>query len=197
MHAFAPHQAPYAPDVADASQQRTDERNHMFVVAVLYADGGSVPIRIRNMSRSGALIECAAIPAEGSPVRLSRGSLCVRGSVAWQTEDRAGIRFDGPVAVSDWLPRAGKPSGQQRVDSIVQACRQPRPPLGESHESPAALGKEEIVRQMLELKVALDEAADALANHPGAAASCPTALQTIDVTAQKLGKLAAFLTDEG
>ena len=167
----------------------------MFVVAVLYADGGSAPARIRNMSRSGALIECAAIPPEGSEVRLSRGSLSVRGCVAWRRGDRAGIRFKGAIDIAEWLPRASKPSGQQRVDAMVQACRTPTPRFHHSEGAAHAPSKAEAIRELLELKDALNQAADELANDASIAAGFPAALQTLDMTAQKLEILAGLLAE--
>lgn len=167
----------------------------MFVVAVLYADGGSAPARIRNMSRNGALIECAAIPPDGSQVRLSRGSLIVRGCIAWRGGDRAGIRFDGAIEVAEWLPRASKPSGQQRVDAMVQACRTPSSQFQPSEGAAQAPSKAEAIRELLDLKNALNLAAGELANDAGIAAGFPAALQTLDMTAQKLEKLAGLLAE--
>ena len=180
---------------ADPAHQRAEIRNNMFVAAVLYADGGSAPVRIRNMSRSGALIECVAIPPEGSEVRLGRGSLNVGGCVAWRRDNRAGIRFESAIEVADWLPRGSKPSGQQRVDEIVHACRKPTAAAPVDGNVVHAPGKTEVIRRLLDFKDVLAQVAAELADDAGIAAGFPTALQTIDVTAQKLEKLAAFLAE--
>jgi hypothetical protein len=194
MSALSSLPAPDAPRDADAAQQRTDVRSNMFVVAVLYADGGSVPVRIRNMSRNGALIEGAVIPPEASDVRLSRGSLSARGRIAWRREDRAGLQLEDGIDPANWLPNGTKPSGQQRVDEIVQACRIPTSRLHGNGDA-AAPDKAEAIRELLDLKDALSQVAGELANDPGIAAGFPTALQTIDVAAQRLEKLAAFLAE--
>ena len=123
MTTLTPLLAADAPSAPDPAHQRAEVRNNMFVVAVLYGAGGSVPVRVRNMSRGGALVESADTPGEGQHVRLSRGSLSVRGHIAWQRDNRAGIRFDTAIDVSDWLPLGARPTGQQRVDEIVQDRR--------------------------------------------------------------------------
>src|SRR5690606_7676700 len=104
-------------------QKRSDPRSNIFVAAVLNHDGASTPVRVRNMSRSGALVECAAPPAVQSAVRLCRGSLSVRGSVVWLSGERAGVRFDADVDVAAWLPKGNRPEGQDQVDAIVHAYR--------------------------------------------------------------------------
>ena len=184
-----------APDAAydPGAQQRTDMRSNMFVTAVLYADGGSVPIRIRNMSRGGALIESAIIPPEASQVRLSRGSLSVGGHIAWRRDNRAGIRFDAAVEVANWLPRGNKPTEQQRVDELIQACRSETSQGGERTSPKSAAGQAEIVRHLREYRDTLNAVAEELAGCVAIAKTYPIALQKIDVTAQMLEKLAARL----
>ena len=56
MTALTPLLAPEGAYGPGASHQRAEARSNMFVMAVLYVDGGSAPARIRNMSRGGALI---------------------------------------------------------------------------------------------------------------------------------------------
>lgn len=186
-----------APDAAygPGSQQRADLRSNMFVMAVLYGDGGSAPVRIRNMSRGGALIESAIISPETSQVRLSRGSLSVGGHIAWRRGNRAGIRFDAAVEVADWLPRGNKPTEQQRVDELIQACRTATPQGGESRSPRPPAGQAEIVRHLREYRDTLNAVAEELAGCVAIAKTYPIALQKIDVTAQQLEKLAARLAD--
>jgi hypothetical protein len=182
---------------SEAAHQRADARNNMFVTAVLYGDRGPAPVRIRNMSRSGALIESTEIPAEGSKVRLSRGSLSVRGQVVWLKEDRAGIRFDAAIAVADWLPRGNRPDSQQQVDDMIHACRSSAPPRQGGGGTAPVPATPEAIRQLLDLKDALAAAAGELAGDPAIAVAHPTALQAIDVAAQKLERLALLLAGRG
>ena len=52
----------------DQSESRHSDRTHMFVAALLIAPTGSGPVQIRNLSRGGALIECAMLPDRDASV---------------------------------------------------------------------------------------------------------------------------------
>jgi hypothetical protein len=182
-------------DTAHA-HQRAEARRNMFVMATLYCPGGSAPARIRNMSRTGALIESAVEAPENSPVRLSRGTLSVSGSIAWRLDNRAGVRFDAVIQVDDWLPGGGGGStGQQRVDEIIHSCRTLQAGEFESSASapPAAAGLADVARQLAEIRDALNAAGEVLAEDMAVAMAHPAPLQTLDISIQKLERLAARL----
>jgi hypothetical protein len=101
---------------------RRDQRSHLFVAATLYADAGSAPVRIRNMSQSGALIEASAVPDPGAAVFLRRGRLEAAGNIAWKVEGKAGIAFSIRVNVGDWLSRQVR-GHQDQVDEIVSSLK--------------------------------------------------------------------------
>jgi len=103
-------------DTAPQPNGRLDGRSNIFVTATLYAAGGSTPVRIRNMSRSGALVEASALPPAGTGVRLCRGSISVAGEVIWVDARKAGLRFASPTAAADWLPGGKRGMGQQLAD---------------------------------------------------------------------------------
>ena len=192
MHALTPLLDPADCSDVDFPHHRTDGRRNIFVVAALYCSQESSPVRIRNMSRSGALIECAVVPPAGTQVRLSRGSRSVSGIIIWQRDDRAGVQFDSAVAVEDWMP-GGRPTRQQRVDAIVESCRTreiPPADLAEPSFAAAAPGLSGLVSQLVEIKQALYAAAEALAEDPAIARAHAGALQEIDISVHKLEKLA-------
>src|SRR5215210_4712030 len=99
-----------------APENRIESRSNIFVVATLYWPQGSAPVRIRNLSPSGALIE-GAIPAPvGSQVRLCRGRHSVSGHLVWIEANKAGLRFAASATVTDWLPSGNRGSGQLLAD---------------------------------------------------------------------------------
>lgn len=106
----------------DVPDPRTDPRSNVFLGAILTVRSQSLPVRIRNLSVMGALVDGANPAAEGDQVRLQRGSLAVGGVVAWLGGNQAGLRFDEPITVERWVKPAGH-SGQQRVDLVVAALR--------------------------------------------------------------------------
>lgn len=189
MTALTPFLAPDADPTAGLAHQRADPRSNMFVMATLYHDGTSTPVRVRNMSRGGALVEGSVLPPDQARVRLSRGSLSVRGRIVWLEDNRAGLRFDAAVEVAPWLPGGSRPSHQQRIDEMVQACRQ-SPGGGSEPPAPAASGQARAVRQLLDLRDTLNAVAEELAGDTSIAMAHATALQRLDVAAQALDKLA-------
>ena len=93
----------------------------MFVLATMAAASGSAPIKIRNMSQGGALLEGGALPPVGEHLSLRRGELVVSGHVVWRQQGKAGLSFDCAVEVMDWLPSGS--GGQQRVDRTFQELK--------------------------------------------------------------------------
>lgn len=91
-------------------------------MAVLCNGASTVPVRVRNISAHGALLEGANLPAEHKTVSLKRGSLASAGQVAWSNGRQCGIRFSRAIDVAEWVDRAG-PVGQQRIDATVADFR--------------------------------------------------------------------------
>ena len=65
-------------------KKRTHPRTSMFVLATIAAPTVSGPVKIRNMSVGGALIEGDALPRTGEHLRLRRGELTVCGRIVWR-----------------------------------------------------------------------------------------------------------------
>lgn len=107
---------------------RENPRTNIFVGAVIRDRGLSLPVKVRNISVAGALVEGTALPAEGAEVELARGSLAVPAAVAWCAEGRCGLRFSTLACVSDWLAPSANP-GQQRVDEAVRVLKLGAVPL--------------------------------------------------------------------
>lgn len=119
-------QTTYSNGDAESPPHRVDnrarERSHLFVSVILNSDGGSAPALIRNLSQSGALVECPVVPPAGTRVRICRGDLEVGGVVIWQNGRRAGLKFDSSIAINDWLPNATR-NHQALVDKMVHEVR--------------------------------------------------------------------------
>ena len=146
-----------------------------------------MPVRVRNMSRAGALVEAPALPPVGTTVRLSRGSLNALGDVMWASDGRAGLCFASPVAILDWLPQGKRGSGQQLIDEIVHRARvngtQPTTP-----PSPA-LATVEIADEIVQLRQMLERVSEELSSDPVVSNGHGEALQVLDAVGEGLGKL--------
>lgn len=76
------------------------------------------PVRVRNMSLNGAMVETPVAPPYGTVVDIKRGSLVARGTVVWSLANRCGLRFLSEVSIKDWLAAPEKVQ-QRRVNDIV------------------------------------------------------------------------------
>jgi len=183
------------PDSSHEAGGRAEARSNIFVDATIASDGMCGPIRIRNLSSVGALIEGQKVPSEGSRVRLSRGDLRIAGTIAWQNGERAGVCFDSVVSVPEWLPRSRR-GQQQRIDKVVHALKSSAPgPAGSvvlPVQSPMDLRTE-----LLGLEHSLRRIAEDLAHD---IAMCELHLhdvQLIDIAAQTLARVAAIVDEKG
>ena len=85
-------------DLSSASQNRRQRRSQVLLAASLERSGVSVPVRLRNLSADGALVEGDGLPVEGSSVAFRRQELCVAAKVVWVRDGRAGLSFEEPLA---------------------------------------------------------------------------------------------------
>lgn len=162
-------------------------------MATIYADSGSAPVRIRNLSPTGALIEGPVLPLPGTHVRLTRGSLSIMGNIVWHRDGRAGLRFKSTVSVADWLPQGRAVSAQQRIDEIVQHARtaskgvDPRAPV----DCPAPQSTSLSAVDLRQLGLAIQSLSEDLAADPVAVERHGSKLQTLDIVAQALRRIAS------
>ena len=112
-----------------SASDRVAPRTNLLLAATAEVDGRSLPVRIRNLSETGAMVEGAGLPEAGMPLILTRGDLQVAATVAWAAGARRGVRFGGPIPVYEWT--GGKPKAidctglrdQRRVDAIQAEAR--------------------------------------------------------------------------
>lgn len=161
-------------------------------MATLYAGSGSSPVKVRDLSSTGALIEGGVIPAPGTNVRLCRGSLNIMGEVVWCRGERAGLRFESSLSVAEWLPGGRALAPQQRVDEIVQQVKASGAIGSHSAGHFATLQSSTVsAAELTQLRVALESLAEDLAADRDIVKRHVPKLQTLDITAQALRKLAA------
>ncbi|HJR82830.1 MAG TPA: hypothetical protein VJ775_02780 [Sphingomicrobium sp.] len=91
-------------------------------MATIGAGTTSNPVKVRNLSVHGALLEGAALPPTGTAACLRRGRLQVEGIIAWRDRTHCGIRFESAVDVDEWVRRVGA-GDQQKVDAAIADIR--------------------------------------------------------------------------
>ena len=98
------------------NQNRRSRRSNVLLAASIEASGASLPVKLRNLSTEGALVEGDALPVEGSEVLFRRNELSVASRVAWVHDKQAGVAFKRPIAQEDVLRNIPKPKLRAPVD---------------------------------------------------------------------------------
>jgi hypothetical protein len=78
---------------APAGSKRSAKRARVLLAAKLKTPYGEVDARLRDLSRKGALLECAQVPPVGTEVVFVRGATVVSARVVWAAGARLGLEF--------------------------------------------------------------------------------------------------------
>jgi hypothetical protein len=181
-----------------ADESRSASRSSLYLAATLYCDASSLPVKIRNISPAGALVEAAAIPSAGSLVQLVRGGLIVHGLIAWSSEGRCGLKFSGTIDVQQWRAVPGNRE-QQRVDDVVRLVKAgavplPVPLLAEAGQAGDPTGGVSAdLRRAADL---LDRLAEALAGDAEIVRRHAATLQNLDIALQVIAAVEAIVTGQ-
>ena len=84
-------------DESTTTQNRRNRRSNVLLAATLEVSGNSLPVKMRNLSAEGVLIQGAQLPIEGSEIVFRKGDLSVAGRIAWTDGKQAGIAFARPL----------------------------------------------------------------------------------------------------
>ena len=164
---------------------RSQGRSNVFLAASLVCGAGQLPVRIRNLSQAGALLDGGSLPPAGSKARLVRGRLSADGEIAWVAQGQAGMRFTGEIDVAAWVARVGHP-GQQRVDAAIAAHRRDEPfPASVQAGEPSSLAA---------ISEELNAICNRLAASPSIVAELGEELVKLDALASALQQLAGRAT---
>jgi len=79
------------------SQNRRQRRSQVLMAAALELSGSSLPVKLRNLSAEGALVEGDNLPVEGAEVMFRRQELSQPAKVIWVRAGRAGLQFKEPL----------------------------------------------------------------------------------------------------
>lgn len=185
-----------------------EPRKNLMLAATIEADTVTAPVRIRNLSETGAMIDGAALPEIGSRVMLKRLELSIAATVVWYQEGRCGLKLVGTIDVDEWVAGVRRPVkhgslGQLRVDTIQAAIRSgaPLPEAPPPSPPPAAAvpsGPAEplIAEELGQLKKTLDEIGDALTEDSAILVAHEQTLQKLDIAAAVIESLAHVMAAE-
>lgn len=107
------------------THNRRSRRSPVLLAATIEVAGAPVPVKLRNLSEQGALIEGDRLPLEGSSTFFERNELRLRSRVVWVHGRYAGVAFDEPLKPEQVLRNvpAPKPKVQSEFRRPGLACR--------------------------------------------------------------------------
>jgi hypothetical protein len=120
-------------DESTMTHNRRSRRSPVLLAASVEVDGVVVPVKLRNLSEEGALIEGEQLPPEDSVTFFERNELRLKSRVVWVQGRYAGVAFARPLKQSEVLRNVPQP--RQLVNPDFRrpglACR----PLTEDERS--------------------------------------------------------------
>ncbi|HWU73523.1 MAG TPA: PilZ domain-containing protein [Sphingomonas sp.] len=189
-------------DDSSGSLRARAPRKNLLLTATIRSGGVAAPVRIRNLSEKGAMVDGQALPEPGASLILQRLEVEMRGVVAWRAEGRCGIQFEGAASVDEWVAGRRAPAaifgqGQSRVDQIQAAIRGGRDIVEEvAPARPTELITDveaRVAEELDHVQQMLDDVAGDLIGDMALLQRHGEALQRFDNACQILNQLSAIL----
>ncbi|HYU96221.1 MAG TPA: PilZ domain-containing protein [Sphingomicrobium sp.] len=112
-------------DESSLSQNRRSRRAPVLLHASIEVAGSPQPVKLRNLSEEGALIEGERLPLEGTTTFFQRNELRLKSRVIWVEGRYAGVAFARTLKPEEVLRHVPQP--RQRVERDFRrpglACR--------------------------------------------------------------------------
>jgi len=103
-------------DESSTPHNRRSRRSPVFLAATIEVAGRPEPVKLRNLSEEGVLIEGDRLPLEGSTTCFERKDLRVKSRIVWVQGRYAGVAFDHPLKTEDVLRHVPKPRPTAKLD---------------------------------------------------------------------------------
>ena len=97
-------------------KDRRSRRSPVLLAATLEVAGRAVPVKLRNLSEEGALVEGDRLPLEGSTTFFERGELRLKSRVVWVQDRYAGVAFDQTLRPEQVLRNVPSPKPNPHLD---------------------------------------------------------------------------------
>lgn len=101
-------------DESNAPKNRQNRRANVLMAATLEVSGMALPVKLRNLSVDGALVEGDKLPIEGAAILFRRGDIAVPGKVAWVKARKAGVSFIRKIGEEQVLRNISVPKSRPK-----------------------------------------------------------------------------------
>ncbi len=178
-------------------------RKNVMLAATAVVGTMSIPVRIRNLTDVGAMIDGDWCPRVGTAITLRRLEKSVTAKVIWNDGSHCGLSLDHPILVEDWIAGAGSTArgvgaGQSRVD-LVQAAIRGGAIFSAETVAPAAQPaaappiEQAVAAELERVKRMLDAVSDELTDDVDVLMRHERAMQSFDIAAMIVAELAAVM----
>ncbi|HEU4704684.1 MAG TPA: hypothetical protein VFS45_03100, partial [Sphingomicrobium sp.] len=157
------------------------------------AAGVSYPVRIRDLSPTGARVETAIVPEVGAEAKLVRGRLGIACMVTWSADHFCGLRFTAPISVLEWMTHRVAQERRRHDDLAL-------PGGGGGGGAGIRLEAEKaarVARDLARVSRLLDALGEALAGDPHVVARHGVRLHTLGLAMQTLAALSETILSAG
>jgi hypothetical protein len=103
-------------DESSVTQNRSSRRSPVLLAASIEIGGIPVLVRLRDLSKDGALIEGDHLPPEGAATFLQRNELGLKSRIVWVHGKYAGVAFDTPLDPDEVLRQIPRPKPKAQND---------------------------------------------------------------------------------
>jgi len=103
-------------DQSSAIKNRRSRRSPVLLAATIEVAGRRVPVKLRNLSEEGALVEADRLPLEGSTTFFERNELRLKSQIVWVQGRYAGVAFDEPLKPEQVLRNVPTPRPRAQVE---------------------------------------------------------------------------------
>lgn len=178
-------------------------RKTVMLAATVVVGTMSIPVRIRNLTQAGAMIEGEWCPRVGTSLTLRRLDKSVSAKVIWNHGGQCGLSLDHSVLVDEWIAGAGSTdrgpgAGQTRVDLVQAAIRggaiftaEALTPASEPAAAPPI--DEAVAAELARVKRMLDAVSEELTDDIEVLMRHERAMQNFDIAAQIIAELATVM----
>jgi len=103
-------------DESNMAQNRKSRRSPVYLAAAVEIAGVLQPVKLRNLSEEGALIEGERLPVEGTTTFFERNELRLKSTVIWVQGRYAGIAFARNLRQEEVLRHVPQPRQVAQAD---------------------------------------------------------------------------------
>jgi hypothetical protein len=103
-------------DESSTTHNRRSRRSNVLLTATLEVQGEQLPVKLRNLSAEGALVEGKLLPAADTQIVFRRKELDVRGHIAWVSGNHAGVAFNRKLDPEQVLRHVPPPRPKMQID---------------------------------------------------------------------------------